>query len=50
MVTSSLGLDHDRLVRTMRFTDLGELEAGRDDLEAVICAWCDWKAAVPRQP
>jgi hypothetical protein len=34
-----------RLVRTMRFKDLDELEAGRADLEAVIRAWCDWKAA-----
>jgi hypothetical protein len=33
-----------KLVRTMRFADLGELEAGRSDLEAVIRAWCDWKA------
>jgi hypothetical protein len=34
-----------RLARTMRFTDLEEMEAGRADLEAVIRAWCDWKAA-----
>jgi hypothetical protein len=33
-----------RLVRTMRFTGLDQLEAGRGDLEAVIRAWCDWKA------
>ncbi len=32
-----------RLVRTMRFADLDQLEAGRADLEAVIRAWCDWK-------
>ena len=32
-----------RLVRTMRFTDLGELEAGKGDLEAAVRAWCDWK-------
>jgi len=32
-----------RLVRTMRFADLEELEAGSADLEAVIRAWCDWK-------
>lgn len=32
-----------RLVRTMRFTDLDQLEAGRAELEAVIRAWCDWK-------
>ena len=34
-----------RLARTMRFADPDELEAGRADLEAVIRAWCDWKAA-----
>jgi hypothetical protein len=33
-----------RLVRTMRFADLDQLEAGRADLEAVIRAWCAWKA------
>ena len=33
-----------RLVRTMRFADLAELEAGRGDLEAVVRAWCDLKA------
>lgn len=33
-----------RLVRTMRFADLDQLEAGRADLEAVIRAWCQWKA------
>jgi hypothetical protein len=33
-----------RLARTMRFTDLDELEAGRAELAAVIRAWCDWKA------
>jgi hypothetical protein len=33
-----------RLVRTMRFGDLGDLEAGRADLEAAVRAWCDWKA------
>jgi hypothetical protein len=32
-----------RLVRTMRFADLAELEAGRADLEAAVRAWCDWK-------
>ena len=43
--------DHPRLdgdgalVRTMRFADPDELEAGRAELEAVIRAWCDWKAA-----
>ena len=33
-----------RLVRTMRFADRAELEAGRADLEAAVRAWCDWKA------
>jgi hypothetical protein len=33
-----------KLVRTMRFADLDQLQAGRADLEAVIRAWCDWKA------
>ena len=37
-----------RLARTMRFTDLDEVEAGRAELEAVIRAWCDWKAGTPR--
>ncbi len=33
-----------KLVRTMRFTGIDELEAGRADLEAAIRAWCDPKA------
>jgi hypothetical protein len=33
-----------KLVRTMRFADLDQLEAGRADLEAVIRAWCDARA------
>jgi hypothetical protein len=33
-----------KLVRTMRFTDLENLEAARGELEAVIRAWCDAKA------
>ena len=39
-----------KLVRTMRFADLDELEAGRADLEAVVRAWCAWKSVegVPR--
>jgi hypothetical protein len=36
-----------RLVRTMRFADLDQLEAGRADLEAVLRAWCDWRRAPP---
>jgi hypothetical protein len=32
-----------RLARTMRFTDLDDLEAGREDLQAAIRAWCDWQ-------
>jgi hypothetical protein len=34
-----------KLVRTMRFSDLDDLGAGRADLEAAIRAWCEWKAA-----
>jgi hypothetical protein len=34
-----------KLVRTMRFTDLDQLEAGRADLEAAIRAWCNLKAS-----
>jgi hypothetical protein len=33
------------LARTMRFTTMEDVEAGRDDLAAVIRAWCDWKAS-----
>jgi hypothetical protein len=36
-----------KLVRTMRFADLAEVEAGRAELEAVIRAWCDWKGGPP---
>ncbi|HEX2105043.1 MAG TPA: DUF1801 domain-containing protein [Solirubrobacteraceae bacterium] len=32
-----------RLVRTMRFADLAEVEAARADLEAAIRSWCEWK-------
>jgi hypothetical protein len=39
-----------KLVRTMRLADLDELETGRADLEAVIRAWCDWKADAPNPP
>ena len=39
-------LEGDRkLVRTMRVAGLDDLEAGRRDLDAVIRAWCDWKAS-----
>jgi hypothetical protein len=34
-----------KLVRTMRCTDLDQLEAGRADLEAAIRAWCNLKAS-----
>ena len=33
-----------RLVRTMRFAGLDELEAGRAELAAVVRAWCEAKA------
>lgn len=32
-----------KLVRTMRFETMDEIEAGRPDLEAVIAAWCRLK-------
>jgi hypothetical protein len=35
----------EKLVRTMRFVDLDDLEAGRADLERAIRAWCDRQAA-----
>jgi hypothetical protein len=37
-----------RLVRTMRFADLEQLEAGSADLEAVIRARCNWKAGLSK--
>ncbi|MEX2553543.1 MAG: DUF1801 domain-containing protein [Actinomycetota bacterium] len=33
-----------RLARTMRFANSNEVEARRAELEAVIRAWCEWKA------
>ncbi len=33
------------LVRTMRFADLSDVEAHQQDLEAVVRAWCESKAA-----
>ncbi len=33
------------LARTMRFADLEAVEDGREDLETVIRAWCEWKAS-----
>jgi hypothetical protein len=32
-----------KLVRTMRFASLEELEKGRADLERAVQAWCKWK-------
>lgn len=32
------------LVRTMRFQDKADVEANRHDLQAVVRAWCDWRA------
>ncbi len=34
-----------RLVRTARFEDLADVEAHREELEAVARAWCDRNAA-----
>jgi hypothetical protein len=36
-----------RLVRTMRFASLEEVEAGSEDLQRAVKAWCDWKAPRP---
>jgi hypothetical protein len=33
-----------KLVRTMRFTGVEEVENGRADLEAVVRAWCELKS------
>jgi hypothetical protein len=33
-----------KLVRTMRFADVEEVERRRKDLERAVRAWCDWKA------
>jgi hypothetical protein len=33
-----------KLVRTMRFTDLKDVESGRKDLERAIKAWCESRA------
>jgi hypothetical protein len=33
-----------KLVRTMRFADLAEVEKGRKDLERAVRSWCDWRA------
>jgi hypothetical protein len=39
------GLEGDAaLVRIMRFTDEANVRARRSELEAVVRAWCDWKA------
>ena len=37
-----------KLVRTMRFANPDQLEAGRTDLEAVVRAWCDARAGSSR--
>jgi hypothetical protein len=33
----------NKLVRTMRFASLEEVEAGRGDIERAIVAWCAWR-------
>lgn len=33
------------LIRIMRFQDRADVEAHRDVLQAVVRAWCDWKAS-----
>lgn len=32
-----------RLARTMRFADIDEVQAGREDLESSVRAWCDFR-------
>ena len=39
-----------KLVRTMRFVDLDDVESRRADLERVIRAWCQGKAEADRPP
>lgn len=38
-----------KLVRTMRFSGVEEVEAGRADLERAIRAWCDARRAPDRR-
>jgi hypothetical protein len=33
----------NKLVRTMRFASLEEVEAGHGDIERAIAAWCAWR-------
>jgi hypothetical protein len=33
----------NRLVRTMRFANIDEVEGGRKDIESAISAWCNWR-------
>ena len=35
----------NRLVRTMRFANIDEVESGRKDIEKAISAWCNWRDA-----
>jgi hypothetical protein len=32
-----------RLVRTMRFSDVADVETGRPDIEKAVAAWCNWR-------
>jgi hypothetical protein len=34
-----------RLVRTMRFSDIDDVDAGREDIENAVAAWCRWRDA-----
>jgi hypothetical protein len=36
----------NRLVRTMRFTDVADVKTARTEIEKAIIAWCDWKDGV----
>jgi len=38
-------LGSSRLVRTMKFNDLSEVQRRRKELESIVQAWCTWKSA-----
>lgn len=35
-----------KLVRTMRFSGVSDVEAKREDIGRAIVAWCDWRDAI----
>jgi hypothetical protein len=38
-----------KLVRTMRFSDIADLEASRKHIEKVIVSWCNWRDSAPKK-